>query len=274
MKLSDAIALTERVAWRGKSNGAKAARCARVASSFFGPNVLIEEIKTAGLDKFAGWLESTGRSDATINRYLSYLSRVFTEAERREILTKKPHFPFRLAGDNARTRVLSKAEEKTLLATINPLSRDVVVVLLDTGMRSGEVFRIRASDCNFQLRMIHVWKTKTGKPRSVPMTPRVYDILVNRVTPKGDPKPALLFPAGAWQFVHHWRQARDAMGLAGDRHFVPHMLRHTCATRLLAGGANIATVKQWLGHATIRTTERYVHMSDMDLRNAAQFLEG
>jgi len=269
MKLSAAITLTERVAWKDKSNGARAARCARLASAYFG-DVLLTDVRTTQLDAWATQLEAGGRSDATINRYLSYLSKVFTTAKQRDVIKDKPHFPFR-SVEAGRTRVLSRREELRLLDLLPGKHMDTAILLLDTGMRTSELFRLRAEDCNFGLRMIHVWKTKTGKPRSVPMTPRVNSILVNAC--KQPPLPTVLFSGGPWPFVHAWRRARAKMGLAGDREFVPHMLRHTCATRLLAGGANIATVKQWLGHSTIRTTERYVHMSNRDLLDAAKFLE-
>ena len=206
MKLSAAIALTEQVAWTGTSNGAKAARSARAALAHLGDRPLAE-ITTRHLDDWVAQMKAAGKSSATINRYLSYTSKVFTTAIQRDLLDRKPHFPFQ-REKAGRIRVLSKNEEARLLTHLPHIeAREIAVVLVDTGMRTGELFRLRGCDLNYGLHMIHVWQTKTGRPRSVPMTPRVEAILRRRADPKGALSPALLFPGGAWPFIHHWRES-------------------------------------------------------------------
>jgi integrase/recombinase XerD len=58
------------------------------------------------------------------------------------------------------------------------------------------------------------------------------------------------------------------MGLASDAEFVPHCLRHTFASALLRKTGNLVLVQRALGHASIKTTTRYAHMSDKDLEEA------
>jgi integrase len=62
------------------------------------------------------------------------------------------------------------------------------------------------------------------------------------------------------------------MGKTDDPQFVPHMLRHTCATRLSQSGVSLPVIKEWLGHTTIQTTIRYAHFNKKDLLSAAQAL--
>jgi integrase len=52
--------------------------------------------------------------------------------------------------------------------------------------------------------------------------------------------------------------ARRHMKLQADPYFVVHILRHTCASRLLQGGADLEYVRRWLGHKDIKMTQRYV----------------
>ena len=58
-----------------------------------------------------------------------------------------------------------------------------------------------------------------------------------------------------------------------DNTFIPYICRHTCASRLLQRGANLVVVKEWLGHAKIKTTMRYAHLSADNLSDARDTLE-
>ncbi len=63
------------------------------------------------------------------------------------------------------------------------------------------------------------------------------------------------------------------MGLQNDREFVLHALRHTCASRLLNKGVDIVTIRDWLGHADIKTTMIYAHLAPNRLAHAAAILD-
>ena len=106
-------------------------------------------------------------------------------------------------------------------------------------------------------------QTKGGVSRSVSLTTRARAILTKRLP---------------WQFKAHslryfWDRAKSDMGLAGDNDFVLHACRHSCATRLVEAGVNLALIQRYLGHQTITTTLRYAHVSDELLDAAALSLE-
>jgi site-specific recombinase XerD len=63
------------------------------------------------------------------------------------------------------------------------------------------------------------------------------------------------------------------MGMEKEKEFVPHMLRHSCASRLVNAGIDLYVVKEWLGHSTIQITERYAHLDPKKLVHAANMLE-
>ena len=63
--------------------------------------------------------------------------------------------------------------------------------------------------------------------------------------------------------MHGARKLKDEAGL--DRHVTPHMIRHTVATLLLRNGADIRVVQEFLGHASIATTQRYTHITKQHL---------
>ena len=88
---------------------------------------------------------------------------------------------------------------------------------------------------------------------------------------------------GAWLFGagpprnlvnRAWDSVREDMRLTNDPQFVPHALRHTCASRLVQRGVGLYTIKEVLGHSTIKVTERYAHLCPANLRSAIDTLEG
>ena len=81
-----------------------------------------------------------------------------------------------------------------------------------------------------------------------------------------------------WTFTadqprHVWDTAKALMGLALDDQFVPHMLRHTGASRLVQRGVQLQVVKEWWGHTSIATTLRYAHLAPQQLAQARDVLQ-
>lgn len=67
------------------------------------------------------------------------------------------------------------------------------------------------------------------------------------------------------RFRATWNAAKGEVGLERDDDVVPHVLRHTCASRLVRGGIDIRRVQMWLGHQTLQMTMRYAHLASHDL---------
>ena len=112
------------------------------------------------------------------------------------------------------------------------------------------MLKLNYEDVNFETGLITIWVSKSGRARSIPMTKRVRAIMLNRQASTPD-KP---FHLNNDQAINAFQWVRKVMGLEHDKEFVLHSLRHTCASRLLNKGADIVTIKEWLGHADITTT--------------------
>ena len=132
--------------------------------------------------------------------------------------------------------------------------------LILTGCRVSELLSLtwdNVRDDGF----LHLVDTKTGDDRFVPIFNEVKSILQRR---RNLPRP---FPQNINAVEHSWRMVRKKLGLAHEKDFVMHSLRHTCITRLLKKGIGIEVVSKIVGHKEIRMTQRYNHPSKDDLKD-------
>lgn len=231
----------------------------------------VSDIDDETVEEYVTLMEDRGLANGTINRRLACLSKVLRYGERKGVLEKLPTID-RKRELGGRIRWLTDDEEKSILGTFKTWGLldhvDTVVVLIDTGLRPSELWRIEARDANFKTGTLTAWKTKNGKPRSVVMTSRVKAIFKRRC--EGGAKP---FPFGNVWLRHPWDRMREHLGFSEDPHFVPYICRHTCASRLAQAGVSLQVIMEWLGHSSMAMTLRYAHLSPKSLDVAAQALE-
>ena len=224
------------------------------------------------LDNLIGTLRQRGNSNATINRKMAALSKLLRKAHKMGDIHSLPEFR-RQKERAGRIRFLEKDEEARLFAAIRSRSEDAYrlsVFLVDTGCRLGEALGLIWND--IQEHRVSFWITKSGRSRTIPMTARVKEVIKLPVTEGRRPKgPFTTFSQA--QFRAIWNEAKAEVGLAADDQVVPHILRHTCASRLVQGGIDIRRVQMWLGHQTLSMTMRYAHLATNDLDGCVFVLE-
>lgn len=246
--------IAARPLWRGKSYEMTACRNVEQFIELVG-DLPLGEVKTTTVDAFIAALEGKV-SDATINRKLSNVSSLLKYAADRDWILKMPKLEWKQETEG-RIRWITPAEETTMLALLaawgeHEVSR-FIVVLLETGLRRGELLGLEAK--NVDGPWIRLWVNKTKKPRSVPLSPKAQAALSEGLF-QG-------ITEGKLRIV--WKRLKDSMGLQNDDDFVLHTLRHTAATRTLARTGNVAIVQKLLGHRKIETTMRYAHIADEEL---------
>lgn len=263
--------------WKTGRNADGAMRNAQEAVDFFGKSTVLDAITTDKVDSWISRLRQIGNSNATINRKLAALSKLMSYARRRNKMATKPHFERQREGNktNGRIRFLTRNEEGMLVESFEEKGLDchaeAIKVLVDTGLRPSELWRLQARDLNLELGVLTIWQTKTDKPRTVPMSTRVREILKNRMEnyPSGQ-----LFPNSSnhW-LIKEWNKVREAMGLTKDKEFIPYALRHTCASRLVQNNINPKVVMEWMGHSNLSMTDRYCHLNPQTLLDAARVMD-
>ncbi len=222
------------------------------------------------LDRVIGTLRERGNSNATINRKMAALSKLLRKACRMGEVFNLPEFR-RQKERQGRIRFLEQEEEERLFRAIRAIDEDsyrLSVFLVDSGCRLGEAIGLLWNDVN-QLR-VTFWLTKSGRSRTVPLTRRAKQaaFIPQRAQLKG---PFSMLNQQRYRAV--WNQAKSDVGLGLDDQVVPHILRHTCASRLVQGGIDIRRVQMWLGHQTLSMTMRYAHLATHDLDSCVKVLE-
>jgi integrase len=213
------------------------------------------------------------REPATVNREMSVLAKIFTLALQQGVVATNPCRQVKkLREDNQRTRYLSGEEEAALMAALEsrPRLKHIVVLAIHTGMRFGEIMKLRWSEVDFSRNLIHVKGTKTGKDRAIPMSRTVRSEMLE-LEQRQESK-EWVFPNAATgkqqlRVTRSWYSACREAGIEGLRF---HDLRHTAATRMADAGADAFTIAAILGHATIQMTARYTHATSEAKRRAVE----
>ncbi len=221
------------------------------------------------LDRIIGTLRERNNSNATINRKMAALSKLLRKAYKMGDIFSLPEF-IRQKERAGRIRFLELDEEARLFAAIKARcehSYRLAVFLVDTGCRLGEAIGLTWNDLQDQ--RVTFWLTKSNRSRTVPLTKRAQKSC--RIAAERHKGPFSMLTQVAFRAV--WNEAKIEVGLGTDAQVVPHILRHTCASRLVRGGIDIRRVQMWLGHQTLQMTMRYAHLATNDLDSCVKVLE-
>lgn len=168
-------------------------------------------------------------------------------------------------------RFLTSEEEDRLFAAIasrNAHHALLCAFLVDTGARVGEALAVKWNDIHNGA--VTFWITKSGRSRTVPLTIRARKVLEEARRHGGNgPFSTISYP----NFMYNWNCARKQCGYSNDPYVVPHILRHTCASRLVQAGIDLRRVQTFLGHQTIQMTLRYAHLATNDLDQCVRALD-
>jgi integrase len=219
------------------------------------------------------------RSVACVNRELEALRSVCRWCVAQGWLTRSP-FEYgepviNKSHEASRDRVLSHDEEESLLNACTGRRahlRAIVVMAIDTAMRRGEILKLRWSFVNLHQGVINLPAevTKTGKARSVPITPRLRTELEVLKRESGGDDDSSVFGITT-NIKDSWKAACRESGIVGCRF---HDLRHTAITRMIAANVNPALVMKISGHDSMRTFQRYLNPEASTLRDVAERLQG
>lgn len=243
----------------------------------------LKDIDYRRLFDYGEELARAGDKPATRNRKMSTIHAAMMDAKLRGEVPELPPFP-RYKENNLKERYLTVDEERRLLEMMAghaaPNDEEarymlaMVPFLLDTGVRASEAMLDPHQDRGSAIWLPH-GTTKNGRGRTVPLTTRaraaldvimaspIHTYLKKRKATEPEFKPT------QWMGLR-FRTACDRAKIQG---VTLHTLRHTCASRLVQAGVSLYVVRDWLGHTSITTTERYAHLAPSNLGVGVAALE-
>ncbi|MBN1610664.1 MAG: tyrosine recombinase XerC [Polyangiaceae bacterium] len=218
---------------------------------------------------------SIARKLASVRAFFAYLRRAGLAGSDPSALISSPKLRRKLPtflGTEAAEQVMLAPAEQWRLREIERLRDTVILELLyGCGIRVSELVALDVADLMLDDSMLRVLG-KGGKERTVPLGSKalaaLHSYLPRRTELResrrgvGDPGAMLLSRRGrrlGVRWIQTLVQRYGALG-AGRPDLHPHALRHTCATHMLEGGADLRAIQEMLGHSSVSTTQRYTHV--------------
>lgn len=250
------------------------------------------QVTARTIETYLGGLAERGRAPKTLQNHLTALSGFCRFLVARGLLARNPCTEIRLRKpDEQLPRYLDQAEidQVMRIARAEGIYPEVCLAL-STGLRLGELMRLRWPDIDFAHRKLAVRKSKSHRPRVVPLSDSAMAALTMQRRVAGSFE--FVFPArqtwrGGWRYVDRlrakpwWLRAlkpiqeavpkfRDLPGCSTGRGW--HIFRHTFASRAAQRGVSLYKIAAWLGHSDVRTTRMYAHLQiqyDEDIESAS-----
>jgi integrase/recombinase XerD len=243
------------------------------------------KVESIHLRSYLAALKRSGLSPRSVARHVVTLRRLYRFLETEGLVNESP-VPRLLYSAQTRKlpQTLSVADVRTLLnqpddnEMLGARDQAMLEVLYASGLRVSELITLKTQQVNFQGNYLTV-KGKGSKVRAVPFGQWARQKLSSYLN---DVRPRLLKgKSSSYLFVNRrgqgltrqgfWKLIRRYALLAGiNKRVTPHTLRHSFATHLLEGGADLRAVQTMLGHADISTTQIYTHVDGARLKAVHQ----
>ncbi|MDP2098402.1 MAG: site-specific integrase [Methylobacter sp.] len=204
------------------------------------------------------------RQPATVNRHRTTLSGIFKYAVQQGYIVSNPVAKTACLRDAGKiVRYLNAGERSALLSACKQSEWAklylLVLMAMTTGMRKGELMRLRWSDIDFNIGLAFLETSKNGEPRVNPIPETTLTELKRlRELGRGLIFPSEKLPDQPMEFVKHWSKALEVSKVENFRF---HDLRHDFCSQLAMHGASLNEIAELAGHKDLATTMRYTHLS-------------
>jgi len=253
---------------------------------------LLSEINNSYFRQLDEWLKEQGRSKATINHYFTLLKSVFNYAIRYKYLSENPvqeNIPYTVNGKRREytpeeiEKIIKAADHVEKIArrgsVTQKYAKRIVLLLLYTGMRTGELLRLRWDNIKDDKIIFKRSETKQKKEKVIPLTDGITEVLDSMRDDRRKNGYVIPLSAGMKERGQVWMTdtIKKIRKYSGIEDFIFHNIRHTASTIMiseaLGRGASLADIQKILGHSSFETTMKYDHSKFSRMKKAMEVLE-
>ena len=177
-----------------------------------------------------------------------------------------------LRENNGRLRYLEKDEIEQLLDNCSSTLRNMVELVLNTGLRKSELLHLKWRDIDLKNKLLFVWDTKNKESRSIPLNNRAIEVFkrIPRNLRGEYVFPSPVDQSKTWVDIRkEWNKALKKINIES---FTFHDLRNTFASHLVMAGIDLKAIQELLGHKRIEMTLHYAHLSPSHKRKGVDIL--
>ncbi len=232
---------------------------------------------------YLAWLRKREHTGRTLSRHISSLRGFFSFLLEQNLITKNPakllespKLPSLLPEFLTREEIQRLLERPPLHDRLGQRDRCILELLYASGLRVTELCNLKVLDIDAQRRILRIFG-KGSKERLVPMHEHAMHLLqgyIQEWRKLFSPKEDFVFVNRSGRGLtrqYIWKIVKKYALEAGITHTIsPHTFRHSFATHLLEGGADLRTVQMLLGHSDISATEIYTHIQSSRLQEVHQ----
>ena len=245
-------------------------------------DVPLDDITTEVVEEYKESRVKRGLKPNSVNRELAYIRAMLYKAKEYKYLESVPKFKM-LKIQKLPPKSLSVEEVEKLLATASPYIKPMIVVMLNTGVRTQELLGLRFSDIDYEAMVLRVSSPKTMDYRVIPINDSLCRMLRYlkryyispsscKVSRRKDSHMEFIFCNHKGGQIKSIKTAFNNLCKEINLKVSPHSLRHTFATNLLMNGVDLVTIKDLLGHSDIRVTQIYLHSASAVKQDAVNKL--
>ena len=232
----------------------------------------VRRFRNLGLDMFRpsqewiysyvdGQLSARRKKNKSLRLEMEDLGRwfAFLESTGKTVPVDLPHFR---KEPDPEPWIPSESDIDTMLGACRSMrTRTMILVLAYGGLRIGELVRLTVQDIRPEGLQVHSEKKEADRLAALPE--KVMNELKSwlEIRPSVNSRSLFTTSGGPMTVAYARKTLTDVAKKAGFHEFSPHSLRHYCATFLLSHGVDVHLVQKQLGHSSISTTERYLHMT-------------
>jgi len=235
----------------------------------------LQSIDASNIEDYISYRRKAGVTNATINRELSCLKRMYNLAIKwGETRTNPVKDVDMLEEPAGRTRYLTEEEARKLIENANDFLKSIIITALNTGMRLQEILKLTWNRVHLEGSIepnIEIDQTKNNQKRFIPLNDDLIEVFKSL---KGNHSEYVFIGLRGNPLQSVKKPFATALSKAGITNFKFHDLRHTFASHFVMNGGNLFALKEILGHSSLKMVLRYAHLASAHKRKMLNNLNG